>query len=122
MATDHRSNRPYLIIVALLEDDSSCSADDIADGDRLLPRSTCGHRVKPVNTEGHLENLLRLVNRADLYVGALFFVGESALPRYPLYFRICGERVNIVPEVLMCRVVRGPLYFVVRVETPYLRL
>lgn len=105
-----------LRILAVLQEDNSLSASDMAE--RVgLSQSPCWRRIQRLREDGYIKQEVAILDRKKLGLNAHIFAHVKLSAHGRAHLAEFAEAVRSFPEVLECYVLLGNVDFLLRVVT-----
>lgn len=109
-----------LKILALLQEDSSLTAAEIADQVNLSP-SPCWRRIQRMEKEGYIEKRVALLNGERLGMGVVIFASISLSANDEQSLEKFETEIQQFPEVVECYTVTGTMDYFLKIITRDIR-
>jgi len=109
-----------LKILALLQEDASLTAAEIAEQVSLSP-SPCWRRIQRMDKEGYIEKRVALLNGERLGLGVVIFASISLSANDEQSLENFEAEIQQFPEVVECYTVTGTMDYFLKIITRDIR-
>ena len=103
-------------ILAVLQDDASLSAAEIAEAVGLS-QSPCWRRIQRLKDEGYITKIVALLDRHKLGLRTQLFVQVKVVKNDQTSLAEFSQAIRAFPEVMECHVMLGVFDFLLKVVT-----